>query len=77
MARNDAISSCSFRYVLLLKLAAAIWSTKSTYGIIRNWQGDPCVPHAYLWDGLNCNYNDPGAARIISLYVLHFTIGKL
>ncbi|KAD6118658.1 hypothetical protein E3N88_09929 [Mikania micrantha] len=46
---------------------AAMWSIKSTYGLKRNWQGDPCVPHIYLWDGLECNYNDLGAAKIISL----------
>ncbi|KAI3670521.1 hypothetical protein L1987_87857 [Smallanthus sonchifolius] len=46
--------------------AAAIWSTKSTYGLIKlNWQGDPCVPQA--WVGLNCNYNAHGAVKIISL----------
>ncbi|KAI3763359.1 hypothetical protein L1987_53816 [Smallanthus sonchifolius] len=46
--------------------AAAIWSTKSTYGFTElKWQGDPCVPQA--WIGLNCHYNDLGAARIISL----------
>ncbi|KAI3763349.1 hypothetical protein L1987_53803 [Smallanthus sonchifolius] len=50
----------------MLKLAAAIWSTKSTYGLIKlNWQGDPCVPQA--WVGLNCNYNAHGAVKIISL----------
>ncbi|KAK1436872.1 hypothetical protein QVD17_02656 [Tagetes erecta] len=47
--------------------AGAIWSIKATYMIKRNWQGDPCVPQAFLWDGLNCNYNDPEAAKIISL----------
>ncbi|KAI3670515.1 hypothetical protein L1987_87851 [Smallanthus sonchifolius] len=40
---------------------------KSTYGLKRNWQGDPCIPRAFLWDGLGCNYSDPGAAKIISL----------
>ncbi|KAD6118661.1 hypothetical protein E3N88_09932 [Mikania micrantha] len=47
--------------------AAAMWSLMSTYGLKRNWQGDPCVPHGFLWDGLDCNYNDPEAAKIISL----------
>ncbi|KAL8260851.1 hypothetical protein R6Q59_024900 [Mikania micrantha] len=46
---------------------AAMWIIKSTYGIKRNWQGDPCVPHGYLWEGLECNYNDPGTAKIISM----------
>ncbi|XVE88773.1 hypothetical protein DITRI_Ditri19aG0095700 [Diplodiscus trichospermus] len=43
----------------------AIKNIKSTYKIRRNWQGDPCAPEAYLWDGLNCSYN--GSPRIISL----------
>ncbi|XWS18917.1 hypothetical protein CRYUN_Cryun32bG0086000 [Craigia yunnanensis] len=43
----------------------AVKNIKSTYKIKRNWQGDPCAPEAYLWDGLNCNYND--SPRIISL----------
>ncbi|KAJ0495967.1 putative transferase [Helianthus annuus] len=47
--------------------AAAIWSIKSTYGLTRNWQGDPCITRAYLWNGLGCNYSDPQAAKIISL----------
>ncbi|KAI3763357.1 hypothetical protein L1987_53813 [Smallanthus sonchifolius] len=56
-----------FPLSLFVTLAAAIWSIKSTYGLKRNWQGDPCIPHAFLWDGLGCNYSDPGAAKIISL----------
>ncbi|KAI7727680.1 hypothetical protein M8C21_031633 [Ambrosia artemisiifolia] len=47
--------------------AAAIWSIKSTYGLKRNWQGDPCIPRASLWDGVGCNYSDPQSAKIISL----------
>ncbi|XVF26892.1 hypothetical protein REPUB_Repub14bG0059300 [Reevesia pubescens] len=43
----------------------AVKNIKSTYKIKRNWQGDPCAPEAYLWDGLNCSYND--SPRIISL----------
>ncbi|XP_060671305.1 LRR receptor-like serine/threonine-protein kinase IOS1 isoform X2 [Ziziphus jujuba] len=50
------------------KDADAITKIKSTYGIERNWKGDPCIPKIYLWEGLNCSYadsNDP--PRIISL----------
>ncbi|XP_076937131.1 putative LRR receptor-like serine/threonine-protein kinase At1g05700 [Bidens hawaiensis] len=47
--------------------AAAIWNIKSTYGLKRNWQGDPCIPRESLWDGLGCNFNDLQAAKIISL----------
>ncbi|GJW49980.1 leucine-rich repeat transmembrane protein kinase protein [Tanacetum coccineum] len=47
--------------------AEAIWSTKSTYGIKKNWQGDPCVPQASVWVGINCSYNDKENPRITSL----------
>ncbi|XVF74468.1 hypothetical protein PTKIN_Ptkin13bG0112600 [Pterospermum kingtungense] len=45
----------------------AITNIKSMYGLKRNWQGDPCIPQDYLWDGLNCSYTGFGPARIISL----------
>ncbi|KAK9286066.1 hypothetical protein L1049_014445 [Liquidambar formosana] len=44
----------------------AIMGIKRVYQMTRNWQGDPCVPRDYLWDGLNCNYNY-NSLRIISL----------
>ncbi|XP_014498482.1 LRR receptor-like serine/threonine-protein kinase IOS1 isoform X2 [Vigna radiata var. radiata] len=34
----------------------AITRIKSVYGVKRDWEGDPCAPAAYLWDGLNCTY---------------------
>ncbi|XP_065632098.1 LRR receptor-like serine/threonine-protein kinase IOS1 isoform X2 [Quercus suber] len=45
----------------------AITKIKSTYGVKRNWQGDPCAPQAYLWEGLNCSYDGYNAPRVISL----------
>ncbi|XP_050231695.1 LRR receptor-like serine/threonine-protein kinase IOS1 [Mercurialis annua] len=45
----------------------AITNIKSSYGIKRNWQGDPCTPRAYLWEGLNCSYIGNNVPRIISL----------
>ncbi|XP_021890246.1 LRR receptor-like serine/threonine-protein kinase IOS1 isoform X2 [Carica papaya] len=47
--------------------ADAIMNIKSLYGFKRNWQGDPCAPQAYSWDGLNCSYNNSDPPRIISL----------
>ncbi|PWA70162.1 leucine-rich repeat transmembrane protein kinase protein [Artemisia annua] len=47
--------------------AEAIWSTKTTYGIKKNWQGDPCVPQPSVWFGINCSYNDTENPRITSL----------
>ncbi|PRQ31530.1 putative transferase [Rosa chinensis] len=45
----------------------AITNLKSTYKIIKNWQGDPCNPQVYLWEGVKCSYSDNDSARIISL----------
>ncbi|CAB4302971.1 unnamed protein product [Prunus armeniaca] len=44
---------------------AAIINIKSTYGMDKDWQGDPCTPQGYMWEGLNCSYS--GSPRIISL----------
>ncbi|KAG6665183.1 hypothetical protein CIPAW_02G143400 [Carya illinoinensis] len=47
----------------------AIINTKLMYGVTRNWQGDPCFPQAYMWNGLECSsgsgYNN--TPRITSL----------
>ncbi|KAM1016963.1 hypothetical protein ACFX13_047321 [Malus domestica] len=45
----------------------AITNVKSTYNIEKNWQGDPCNPQVYSWDGLNCSYHGNDPPRIISL----------
>ncbi|KAL0562297.1 hypothetical protein IC582_002749 [Cucumis melo] len=38
---------------------------KSTYGVIKDWQGDPCIPKAYPWNGVGCT--NESIPRIISL----------
>ncbi|KAG2722801.1 hypothetical protein I3760_02G143000 [Carya illinoinensis] len=45
----------------------AIRKIKSTYGIKRDWQGDPCAPKEYSWEGLDCSYDADNAPRITSL----------
>ncbi|GLT72545.1 hypothetical protein SLA2020_444700 [Shorea laevis] len=45
----------------------AMAKIKSTYGIKRNWQGDPCAPQAYKWEGLNCSYDGYTPPIITSL----------
>ncbi|MCH80544.1 receptor-like protein kinase, partial [Trifolium medium] len=45
----------------------AILNVKSMYEIKRNWQGDPCTPVSYLWNGLNCSYVGSNSPRIIYL----------
>ncbi|CAH8356107.1 unnamed protein product [Eruca vesicaria subsp. sativa] len=41
----------------------AIMKIKAMYRVKKDWQGDPCVPRDYSWEGLNCE-NPP---RIASL----------
>ncbi|XP_010500781.1 PREDICTED: probable LRR receptor-like serine/threonine-protein kinase At1g51860 [Camelina sativa] len=47
----------------------AMMNIKETYGLSKkiSWQGDPCAPQIYLWEGVNCSYPDSEASRIISL----------
>lgn len=47
----------------------AMKNIKSMYGIKRNWQGDPCVPKDYAWDGLSCSYSsfDPPSITTLNL----------
>ncbi|XP_016648894.1 PREDICTED: probable LRR receptor-like serine/threonine-protein kinase At1g05700 [Prunus mume] len=45
----------------------AITNIKSTYKITKNWQGDPCAPEVFLWNGLNCSYRENETPRITSL----------
>ncbi|XP_019095498.1 PREDICTED: probable LRR receptor-like serine/threonine-protein kinase PAM74 isoform X1 [Camelina sativa] len=47
----------------------AITNIEATYGLSRiSWQGDPCVPQEYVWDGLNCcSINMSTPPRITSL----------
>ncbi|KAK9054741.1 hypothetical protein SSX86_025820 [Deinandra increscens subsp. villosa] len=48
--------------------AAVLWSIKSTYKLnTKNWQGDPCTPPEFVWEGIGCNYNDTELPRIVSL----------
>ncbi|KAM5579268.1 LRR receptor-like serine/threonine-protein kinase IOS1 [Rosa sericea] len=45
----------------------AITNIKSTYGVEKNWEGDPCAPQEYIWEGLNCSSNGFDPHRITSL----------
>ncbi|XP_028756237.1 receptor-like protein kinase At3g21340 [Neltuma alba] len=46
---------------------------KHAYDITRNWQGDPCMPTSYSWEGLTCNYID----NIPSVTSLNLSSSKL
>ncbi|KAL5576861.1 hypothetical protein UlMin_018560 [Ulmus minor] len=45
----------------------SIEKVKSTYGLKKNWHGDPCIPPQFTWEGLKCSYDDFNPPRIISL----------
>lgn len=45
----------------------AIENIKAIYGVKRNWQGDPCAPKDFIWEGLNCSFLNSEPPRIISL----------
>ncbi|XP_034696439.1 putative leucine-rich repeat receptor-like serine/threonine-protein kinase At2g19230 [Vitis riparia] len=46
----------------------AMKKIKSVYQVMKSsWQGDPCLPINYLWDGLICSDNGYNAPSIISL----------
>ncbi|XP_020870264.1 probable LRR receptor-like serine/threonine-protein kinase At1g51820 [Arabidopsis lyrata subsp. lyrata] len=46
---------------------SAIKNVQDTYGLSKiSWQGDPCVPKQFLWDGLNCNNSDISTPPIIT-----------
>ncbi|XP_044484224.1 LRR receptor-like serine/threonine-protein kinase IOS1 [Mangifera indica] len=46
----------------------AITNIKLVYELKKDWEGDPCAPQAFLWEGLNCSYGGTdGPPRITSL----------
>ncbi|KEH18250.1 probable LRR receptor-like serine/threonine-protein kinase At1g05700 isoform X1 [Medicago truncatula] len=45
----------------------AITNIKDAYVVARNWQGDPCGPVNYMWEGLNCSIDGYSIPRITSL----------
>ncbi|GAU24789.1 hypothetical protein TSUD_356190 [Trifolium subterraneum] len=45
----------------------AMTNIKKYYGVARNWQGDPCAPVSYMWEGLNCSIDDNNIPRITFL----------
>ncbi|WJX86293.1 hypothetical protein P8452_68621 [Trifolium repens] len=44
-----------------------IINIKNAYGMTRNWQGDPCAPENYIWEGLKCSVDGNNISRITSL----------
>ncbi|WOL11089.1 hypothetical protein Cni_G19850 [Canna indica] len=62
-------------YVLLFTTLAipvdAMMGIKEFYQVKKNWNGDPCAPKIYMWDGLNCSSNASGTPRITTLNLSH------
>ncbi|KAL6907941.1 hypothetical protein ACP4OV_002111 [Aristida adscensionis] len=50
-------------------LASAMLTIQTKLSVKRNWEGDPCSPRAFAWDGLNCTNSPSGPPRIIALYL--------
>ncbi|CAN8288258.1 unnamed protein product [Cochlearia groenlandica] len=48
---------------------SALVNIKKTYGLSKklSWQGDPCSPQLYRWEGVNCSYPNSEPSMIISL----------
>ncbi|XP_078428167.1 LRR receptor-like serine/threonine-protein kinase IOS1 [Wolffia australiana] len=40
---------------------------KGFYKVVRNWQGDPCFPQEFSWNGVVCKVDDTGNPRIQAL----------
>jgi len=47
--------------------ARAMMAIQGTFGVSKNWMGDPCSPRAFAWEGLNCTYPPVGFSRITAL----------
>ncbi|XP_045790267.1 probable LRR receptor-like serine/threonine-protein kinase At1g05700 isoform X1 [Trifolium pratense] len=45
----------------------SITNIKKAYRVDKNWQGDPCAPVNYMWEGLNCIPDGNNIPRITSL----------
>ncbi|CAA6672838.1 unnamed protein product [Spirodela intermedia] len=53
----------------------AISKLKDLYKVKRNWDGDPCVPQNFTWEGLECSANASNYWRITSLNLSHSGLG--
>ncbi|XP_013618860.1 PREDICTED: probable LRR receptor-like serine/threonine-protein kinase PAM74 isoform X1 [Brassica oleracea var. oleracea] len=58
-----------FFVLMLFTSVVAIKNIEGAYELSRiTWQGDPCVPQQYAWDGLNCSNTESSTPpRITSL----------
>ncbi|CAN6247177.1 unnamed protein product [Urochloa humidicola] len=47
--------------------ARGMMAIQETFGVSKNWMGDPCAPKAFAWEGLNCTYPPAGLPKITAL----------
>jgi len=59
-----SLFKCFSEYQILVD---TITNIKDAYGVAKNWQGDPCGPVKYMWEGLNCSIDGYSIPRITSL----------
>ncbi|CAH8282261.1 unnamed protein product [Eruca vesicaria subsp. sativa] len=54
-----------------LQDVAAVKNVRDTYELRRiDWQGDPCAPRLFKWEGINCSYTNASIPpRIIALHL--------
>lgn len=61
------VFACTYHCFNLLFAVDAIVSIKKFYGVTKNWQGDPCSPKTFAWEGLNCSYDVSNPPSITGL----------
>lgn len=55
-------------FVIYALIVDAMMKIKAKYKVKKNWQGDPCVPVDYSWEGLECIQTDNTTnSRVVSL----------
>ncbi|KAG8387769.1 hypothetical protein BUALT_Bualt02G0055700 [Buddleja alternifolia] len=71
---NIFVSRICCQYKLAMNFALlqveGLASLKSTFDVLQDWGGDPCLPAPYSWDWINCS-SDP-TPRITALYLSSF-----
>ncbi|KAJ9548343.1 hypothetical protein OSB04_020886 [Centaurea solstitialis] len=51
---------------------AALTLLQTTFDVLAQWSGDPCLPAPYSWDWLNCS--DDASPRVTSLHLDSFEL---
>ncbi|CAD5315274.1 unnamed protein product [Arabidopsis thaliana] len=69
LSSSDGFFNFTFTMTTTSTLPPLINALEKTYGLSKkiSWQGDPCSPQIYRWEGLNCLYLDSDQPLITSL----------